>query len=494
MLRCVLEKRSFPRLIIGAQRGGAGKTLCTLGLVAALKTKGFKVIPFKKGPDYIDAGWLSFAAGGPCYNLDPFFMDDETILASFLSHAEEGGIAIIEGNRGLFDGVDLEGSCSTAQLARHLKAPIILVLDCTKVTRTLAAFVKGCQLFEPDLEIRGVILNQIVRSRHERIIRESIEKYTSIPVLGVLPRLKNFVFPMRHLGLLPWQEHHDGQQVIEVLRDAFLKNVNLEALVEIAKQAPPLEGKALDYERKFISSLTIGLFRDAAFQFYYPENISYLTALGAKLVELNALSLDRLPPLDALYIGGGFPETQATFLADNYSLRKDLREAIEAGLPVYAECGGLMYLGREILWRGKKYPMVGALPMDFEVRERPQGHGYVVGRVVGPNPFYAQGTLIRGHEFHYSCPINVQEEAISFAFSLEKGHGFGQKRDGVVYRNILGAYTHVHVLGVPEWAQGLIEAAKRYNFQNYSLHSERKEVEEGSGREGSLASGTAASK
>ncbi len=473
-----MGKNLFPRIVIAAQKGGAGKTLCTIGIISALKARGFKIVPFKKGPDYIDAGWLSFAAHANCYNLDPFFMDDEVIISSFLSHAPEGDIAIIEGNRGLFDGVDIEGTCSTARLARLLKAPIILVLDCTKVTRTLAAFVKGCQVFDTDLYIVGVILNQIVRRRHEKIIRQCIEKYTGLEVIGAIPRVKDFTFPMRHLGLLPWQEHQDGEEVVEVLKEIFLKYVDIQRIFTLARQAPPLEGSPFSYKDPSSFDVTIGIFRDSAFQFYYPENITSLTSLGAKIIEFDSISLNRLPSVDAIYIGGGFPETQASVLADNYSLRQDLKEAIEDGLPVYAECGGLMYLGREILWHGNRYPMVGAIPVDFEVKERPQGHGYVVCRVVRSNPFYSQGILIRGHEFHYSRPVNMQENGLSFAFALEKGHGFGNKKDGVIYRNVLGAYTHVHALGVRQWAQGIIDMAKKYKRKNYTLHSKRKEVDD----------------
>ncbi len=475
-----MASKSCPRIVIAAQRGGAGKTLCTLGLVAALRAQGQKVIPFKKGPDYIDAGWLSFAAGSPCYNLDPFFMSEETIISSFVARACKDSVAIVEGNRGLLDGVDPLGTCSTAQLARLLKAPVILVLDCTKVTRTLAAFVKGCQILEEGLHLAGVILNHVVRARHERIIRESIEQYTGVPILGILPRLKNFVFPMRHLGLLPWQEHEDGAEIVTRLRDLFLENVDLEAIVRIAQETDPLKAPSLTWPEKQ-ASVRIGLFRDAAFQFYYPENIEALKMLGAEIVELNALELNALPPIDALYIGGGFPETQAPLLVENRSLRKDLKEAIEAGLPVYAECGGLMYLGRQITWRGQKYPMVGALPVDFEVCERPQGHGYVVAQVVAPNPYYPSGILVKGHEFHYSRPVNLGD-GVHFAFKLEKGHGFGQRYDGLVYKNVLGAYTHVHALGLKDWAVGLVEAALRFKARNFSLHPERKEVEEGSSK------------
>ena len=457
-----MKRFSLPRLIISAQKGGAGKTLFALGLVAALRKSGEKVIPFKKGPDYIDAGWLSFAAQHPCYNLDPFFMSSEVIKASFLRHAASDAIAVIEGNRGLLDGVDSQGSCSTAQLARILKVPVILVLDCTKVTRTLAAFVKGCQVLEEDLFFGGVILNQIVRARHERIITQSIEEHTGLKVLGIMPRLRKFRLPMRHLGLLPWQEHGEGQKIIDRLAQVVQENVDLDKVKELAYQTVPLYGEPLKWPEK-IASVRIGVFRDKAFQFYYPENLAALEALGVELIFLDAMN-DRTLPADihALYIGGGFPETQAEELAANESLRRDLREALKAGLPLYAECGGLMFLGRCIKWQGKSYEMVGILPVDFEVREKPQGHGYVRAIVSNPNPFYPLGTELLGHEFHYSCPVNVKEDEISLALTLEKGHGFQQKLDGVVYRNIFGAYTHIHVLGQPLWAKGIFEAALRW--------------------------------
>ncbi|WP_457755632.1 cobyrinate a,c-diamide synthase [Thermodesulfatator indicus] len=453
---------NFPRLLISAQKGGAGKTLVSLGLVSALSSIGSNVIPFKKGPDYIDAGWLAFAAKRPCYNLDPFLMSSEIILSSFLSHAASDAIAIIEGNRGLFDGVDVQGSCSSAQLARILKTPVILVLDCTKVTRTLAAFVKGCQVLEPDLIFGGVILNQIVRLRHADIITRSIETYTDLNVLGVLPRLKNFSFPMRHLGLLPWQEHGEGEVIIKILTEKIKENVDLDKVLEVAQNAPSFSSSVPIFWPNREKDVKIGVFRDEAFQFYYPENLEALTALGAELIFLDALRDSSLPSLDALYIGGGFPETQAEYLEANSSLRKDIKEAALAGLPIYAECGGLMYLGRRILWQNKAFDMVGALPIDFEVGEKPQGHGYVKAKIVAENPFYPLNMELSGHEFHYSKPINWQKGDFSLVMKLSKGHGFYQGYDGVVYKNIFGAYTHVHVLGIPVWAVGLIEAAKKW--------------------------------
>ncbi|OAQ21321.1 cobyrinate a,c-diamide synthase [Thermosulfurimonas dismutans] len=457
----------IPRVVIAAQKGGAGKTFFTLGLLTALRKRGFKVVSFKKGPDYIDAGWLYRASGYPCRNLDPFLMDDETILALFSRGVQGSEVAIIEGNRGLYDGVDLEGSCSTARLARLLKAPIVLVLDCTKVTRTMAALLKGFLEFEEGVEIKGVILNRVARARHENIITRSIEYYTGIPVLGVLPRIK-VLFPERHLGLVPWQEFTLEESLFSKLEEIFRKNVDVSRIIDLAHQVPPLE---VSPKEIFISShelegVRIGVLRDKAFQFYYPENLEALSALGAELVFLDALKESRLPDIQALYIGGGFPETQAEALSENRSFMKDLKEAVEDGLPVYAECGGLMYLGEKIIWKGKTFPMTGVLPIDFEVKERPQGHGYTVVRVDEQNPFYPTGTVLQGHEFHYSLPIVKDDSRLKFCFKVERGFGFDGRRDGVLYKRALGTYTHVHVASTPAWLAGMCRVLSEKDWQD----------------------------
>ncbi len=448
---------AIPRLVVTAQKGGAGKTFFTLGLLGALRGRGLRVAPFKKGPDYIDAGWLARAAGYPCRNLDPFLMEEEQMLRLFWRGAEGAEIAVIEGNRGLYDGVDLEGSCSTARLARLLKAPILLVLDCTKVTRSLAALVKGFMEFEEGVALKGVVLNRVARSRHERIIRRSIEHYTGLPVLGALPRIK-CLFPERHLGLVPWQEYKEEEALLGRLATILRENVDLDRIITLAAEAPVLKIPSQELWRSSgeLRGCRIGVLRDRAFQFYYPENLEALEARGAELIFLDALKDRHLPALEALYIGGGFPETQAEILADNAAFRKDLRLAVEEGLPVYAECGGLMYLGRKILWRGHAFPMCEVLPIDFEVKERPQGHGYTVVRVVGSNPFYAKGILLQGHEFHYSLPVVKDERAVSFCFEIERGFGFDGRRDGVVYKRVLGTYTHVHVASTPQWLEGMV--------------------------------------
>ncbi|WP_456431341.1 cobyrinate a,c-diamide synthase [Thermosulfuriphilus sp.] len=458
----------IPRLTISALKGGAGKTLITLGILHGLRLKGLKVIPFKKGPDYIDAGWLGLVAGGNCYNLDPFMMDASAILDSFGKRIPGADLALVEGNRGLFDGADVEGSCSTAELAKRLASPIILVLDCTKVTRTIAAQVLGCLHFAPDLAIRGVILNRIARSRHERIVRESIEKYCDLPVLGVVPRVGNFL-PMRHLGLLPWQEYEERSRVLKILEEKVLANIDLEAILALAREVHPVSIPEVDSPPNSSFKVKIGIFRDAAFQFYYPENLEALESCGAELIFINALEDSRLPDIDALYIGGGFPETQAEFLESNQALRQDLREAIDDGLPVYAECGGLMYLGQRIIYQGRSFEMVGALGLDFEVCPRPQGHGYVIVRVENENPFYPKGLEIIGHEFHYSRPRG--EAGLNFAFRVLRGYGVDGFHDGIIYRNVLGTYTHIHALGCPLWAPAICRLAEEYHLYKAGLRT-----------------------
>ncbi len=452
---------SIPRIVVAAQKGGAGKTLFTIGLLRVLTRRGLRLAPFKKGPDYIDAGWLARASGAPCRNLDPFLMNEDQILRIFSLGARSADMAVIEGNRGLFDGVDLEGSCSTARLARLLKAPVILVLDCTKVTRSLAALVQGFQAFEEGVSIRGVVLNRVARPRHENIITRSIEHYTGVPVLGALPRIK-FPFPERHLGLIPWQEYQAEGDLFAILEETLLKSLDLDRLLALAREAEPLalREEALWPSSGELAGVKIGVIRDRAFQFYYPENLEALEALGADLIFIDALKDRRLPEIQALYIGGGFPETQAEVLSENRSFLQDLREAGEEGLPIYAECGGLMYLGETVSWKGRSYPLCGLLPIEFEVHERPVGHGYAVVRVGAENPFYPVGSLLQGHEFHYSRPRIRDPRRVRLVLEVERGFGFDGEKDGAVYKRVFGTYTHVHVVSTPLWLEGMVRAVQ----------------------------------
>jgi len=456
-----------PRVIIGALKGGSGKTILSLGLVSAWRQKGLKIAPFKKGPDFIDAGWLAFAAERPCYNLDPFLMNEDQIMASFLSRSDHSDLSVIEGNRGLFDGLDVDGCCSTAELAKLLKAPVLIILDVSMATRTVGAVVKGCQVFDPDLDIAGVILNRVAGSRQEGLIRETIERYCGLPVLGAVPKLKETPFPERHMGLVPFQERDEAEKAVSWARKTVQDNLQLDEILEIAQRPEPV-GSSLQYGGAAPPVMfsrpapRIGFIRDRAFWFYYPENLEQLERLGAVLVEVNAISSPELPQVDALYIGGGFPETQARALADNRDFRTSLRQEIENGLPVYAECGGFMYLGERLLVNSQSYPMVGALPVEFVLQKRPQGHGYTVLEVASPNPYYAVGEKLRGHEFHYSLPVLTREEGLTFAFTVGRGRGIDGLRDGICRKNLLATYTHVHAAGNPDWGKGICQAALGY--------------------------------
>ncbi len=455
---------NIPRLTISSHKGGAGKTIFTLGLINLLKEKGIKIAPFKKGPDYIDAGWLSKVAEMPCRNLDLFLFDKKDVLKAFYLGSKDFDIAIIEGNRGLYDGVDEEGSCSTAELAKLLKTPVIFVVDCTKATRSISALVKGFIEFDREIEIKGVILNNIARARHERIIRNTIERYTEAKVLGVIPRLKNPV-KERHLGLVTSFERDSSY--LKELKEIFSENLDLEEIIRIAKDASPLKIPEINLNinaKKY--NLKIGVFLDKAFQFYYPENFEFLQSQGAELVFINSFEARGLPEdISGLYLGGGFPEVYAEILAENRELKKEVKEAIASGMPVYAECGGLMYLGEEIEWQGKNFPMTGVLPIKFKVDTKPHGHGYVIAKVVSENPYFKINDTILGHEFHYSYPYKIDfKNGMKTVFKLEKGTGLDGANDGISYKNLFASYTHIHIFSVKYWAENFLELA--YKFKN----------------------------
>ena len=452
--------QSYPRLIIAALRGGAGKTVISVALATALKRRGLTVIPFKKGPDYIDAAWLSQAASVSCHNLDTFLMGTEEVVRSFSLNVRENGIALIEGNRGIYDGVNAAGEFSTAELAKLLRAPVILVVDCDKITRTAAALVLGCCHLDPAVDICGVILSRVGSSRHAEVIKQTIKDYCNLPVFGVVPRLNDLPFTERHLGLIPPQEHCGIQGALSKAAAIAEEYLDIEGLIRVARSAPPWQGispsRIAGFDKTSLSKVSIGVIRDTAFQFYYPENLDALVQRGANLIEINALEARALPQIDVLYIGGGFPETQAKRLADNEQFRLSLGRAAMQGLPVYAECGGFMYLGKSLTIGENCYPMVGALPVEFGIEKRPQGHGYICLEVDRENPFFPVGTKLKGHEFHYGRILSLKnEDEINTVFHILRGTGMGKARDGMVRKNILAGFTHLHALGTPAWAEAL---------------------------------------
>ena len=454
----------MPRLVVGGLSGGAGKTLVSLGLLLFAQRRGVRTRAFKKGPDYIDTAWLSWAAGHPAHNLDTFLMGYDGAAAAFAAHSLPGALNVIEGNRGLYDGFDARGTHSTAELAKTLGAPVVLVLDATKVTRTAAAMVLGCQRLDPSVRIAGVILNQVSGSRHEQVLREAIEVVCGIPVLGAIPRIQTTsLLPERHLGLVVPEDYPDREALRATLEEMVGSRLEFEQLWSLSCQAPTLEPPAKP--RPGLPDgigLKIGYLRDSAFTFYYPENLDLLSLAGAELVPISALSATSLPEdLDALYIGGGFPETHCEALAANGTFLASVRCAAERGLPIYAECGGLMLLARAILWQGQRHPMAGVLPFEVQVCARPQGHGYTELYVDAENAFFPLGSILRGHEFHYSG-ILPGTDLPSTACEVRRGVGCGGGRDGVVVGNLWASYTHLHALATPEWAAGFLHAARRF--------------------------------
>ncbi len=447
---------AVPRLVIGAPHGRSGKTTVTLALVAALSSRGIVVQPFKKGPDYIDPSWLSAAGKSTARNLDPFMLQPGALLSSFARGTQGADLALIEGNHGLYDSLDEEGNGSTAALARLYQAPILLVVDAARMGRSAAALVEGYQYFEPDTNLAGVILNNVAGVRHRDKLQRAIEEHCGIPVVGMLPRDEELAIPDRHLGLIPREEYElEASGPLEALRRAAEEHFDLESILEIARSAPPIELPATEAPLPKTPTRRVGVIRDAVFTFYYPENLEALQAAGAELVFINSLADTRLPKVDALYIGGGFPEVFAQELAANAALRADIRAAIDNDLPVYAECGGLMYLARSLRWGKQCASMVGALACEVEMVDGPQGHGYVEAQVIAQNPLFRVGDVLRGHEYHHSRVINLE---LPLAYRLVRGHGVASGCDGIVYRRTLAAFTHLHAMGTPQWAEALVGA------------------------------------
>jgi len=476
----IVSREKVPGVVIAGLRGGSGKTIISLGITAAWRARNITVAPFKKGPDYIDAGWLSRAAGRPCYNLDTYLCAQSVVQTSYLIHSQSCDVAMVEGNRGLFDGIDIEGTTSTSELAKLLDLPVVLVLDCTKSTRTMAAVLMGCMQFDPDINICGVILNRLAGKRHEGKVRANIERFCNIPVLGALPKLKQEDFPERHMGLVTSAEHGERDTSLTRAGQVAQDNVDIDRLfrlvtsckgpgmphVDNAGQEPTavLEINTSENQDPVTDNgaVTIGVVRDSAFQFYYPDNIEALENLGARIKFISPLSQSDIPDVDAIYMGGGFPETHATQLSANQAFRDNLKALSRKGLPIYAECGGLIFLGESICLDDVVYPMTDILPLRFGLSKRPQGHGYTEVEVVNDNPFYAKGEVLRGHEFRYSKVLSIDYDDTSMAFKMTRGKGILEKKDGFFKDNTFGTYTHIHALGSTGWAPSLIAKARLF--------------------------------
>lgn len=454
----------FPRVTIGALKGGSGKTIISAGIAAAMNEDGMNIRTFKKGPDFIDTSWLAAASGKPCYNLDTFMMGENGVLATFLEKSEGVDLSIIEGNRGLFDGMDQEGSQSTARLAEIVSSPVILVVDASKSTRTVAAMVHGCMTFDGGCNIQGVILNRVAGIRHHDMVKRSVEKYCGIPVIGAVPKLDD-ILPERHMGLIPPQETGLHESIIKKLSVIMKECIDIDAVIAIAGKAVELDvpETVKDSREGTAHGPRIGIFRDSAFQFYYEENLEGLQNCGAELVEISPVSDAALPDVDALYIGGGFPETHAKIIHSNISFRDSIRAAVERGMPVYAECGGIVYLGRKLSMDGNVYDMAGILPLEFFLENKPGRHGYTLMEAINDNsPFFEKGAVLKGHEFHYTKVVNWKESGLKTTIEMKRGHGMDGRGDGILYGSVFGMYNHIHVKSVPGWAKAIVSAAESF--------------------------------
>ena len=454
-----------PRLLVSAAHKSSGKTTISVGLCAALREQGRVVQAFKKGPDYIDPMWLAQATGRDCFNLDPYLSGHDEIVAMFARCAQGADISIVEGNKGLYDGLALDGSNSNAALAHMLALPVLLVIDAQGMTRGVAPLILGYQAFDRNIRIAGVVLNKLGGSRHEAKLRAVIEHYTDVLVLGAVASDPGLSLIERHLGLMPNAELDDAAERVQGLGQRIAAQVDLRRIVEIANSAGtlpeplPLRSGGAAPRSPRQTPVLIGIARDKAFGFYYPDDLEALRAAGAELLPFDILHDARLPAVDALFIGGGFPEVFMAELEANGSLRGEIAAAIAAGLPAYAECGGLMYLARSLSWQGRTCRMVGAIPGDVTMHERPVGRGYVRLRPTAQHPWPAACSgvddNVLAHEFHYSSLDNLAPE-VQFAYRVERGHGVDGRHDGLIHRNLLASYAHLRGVGAGGWPERFV--------------------------------------
>jgi cobyrinic acid a,c-diamide synthase len=435
-----VPRDAVAHILISAARKSSGKTTLSIGLAAALAERGLAVQAFKKGPDYIDPMWLARATGRPCFNLDFNTQTNEEILATFSGRGRGADLSVIEGNKGLYDGMDVEGSDASAALAKLLQSPVLLVLDASGITRGIAPLVLGYRTFDPHVAIRGVILNNVLGPRHERKLRQALERYTDVEVLGAIGRDEAMVIAERHLGLTTPGETAALDERIGRIARRVSDALDLDRVIEIARGAPAPAPAAPAAKPQDRADVRLGIARDKAFGFYYPDDLEALERAGAELVFFDTLTDSALPVVDGLFIG---------------ALRSDIRGAIEGGLPTYAECGGLMYLCRSISWDDERREMVGVVPADAVMHGRPQGRGLVQLEEtgVGPWPLPAERPAppIRAHEFHYAALENLGPGA-AFAYRVKRGHGIDGAHDGIVISNLLATFSHLRDTAANHWA------------------------------------------
>lgn len=433
---------SVPKIVVAGVTSGVGKTTVAVAIMHALCRKGLKVQSFKVGPDFIDPSYHTLVTGRQSRNLDVWLMGRRGVLESFASACEGADVAVIEGVMGLYDGMSgMNNYASTAHVAKILDAPVVLVVDAGKGARSIAAIVLGFLRFDRSVRIAGIILNNVAGEKHERYIADALAGRVNAPVLGVIGREGGIRMEERHLGLVPAQElQKEKRDAIMRTARRVAEQINVDRVLALAGKSPLLGAPVMQKTRKARASIAVAL--DESFNFYYQDNLDALKRAGAKLVFFSPVNDRRLPQADGIIFGGGFPEVLADRLERNATMMKSIAKAVDGGMPVYGECGGLMYLTRSIRgYRGEKKArrMAGLIDADTVMTSR-LTLNYTEARCDGP--VFGRASL-RGHEFHYSSIENISQDS-RFAYFMKKGRGVVDGKDGFVVGNGLAAYMHLH--------------------------------------------------
>ena len=429
----------IPRIIIAGASSGVGKTSITCSIIYALQKHGFSVQPFKVGPDYIDPGYLSSISKHETYNLDAWLMGKKQLLTSFISNSKSD-ISVIEGVMGYYDGFGGDSNyASTHHVASLTKSPVLLVLDASKTSRSIAATALGFLKFHRNSHIVGIILNKIGSIKHELLCRSALEK-TKIPIIGVIPKNSLLNMPSRHLGLISTLENKILKKQIEKISKIISEFIDINKIIKIAKTSIDLVKESKFAHKKTKTTIAVAL--DTSFNFYYQDNLEALRREGADLKFFSPIKDKKIPKCDGLYIGGGFPEILGKSLAKNQQIKKSIKNLSEDNLPIYAECGGLMYLTKSILSDNKKYKMIGLFDAETKMTKKMRLN-YTKGRIISKNTLSDKSRNFQGHEFHYSHLENVSSDS-KFAYSLEIGEGIKNHQDGLIQNNTLASYGHLY--------------------------------------------------
>jgi cobyrinic acid a,c-diamide synthase len=456
---------NVPRIVIAGACSGVGKTTISVGLMNALRDAGFRVQAFKVGPDYIDPSYHRAATGRASGNLDAWMVPQDQIVELFTREAASADIAVVEGVMGLYDGLSgLDETGSTAHIAKILRCPVILVIDVYSMARTAAAVALGYKRFDESVNISGIILNRVGGISHAAWCKQAIEGATGIPVVGSLPRNAEIELPERHLGLIPTPEKEPVDRFFSKTTDFIRSNVDLDAVIKIAKSAPeiPRVKHPIYPAKKHPKTVAIGIAFDEAFNFYYSGNLDLLEAYGAELRYFSPIHDQALPAdVDGLYIGGGFPEMLSKELEANGAMQRAVKAAAESGMPIYAECGGLMYLTDSIVdFEGKSFRMTGVLH-GKTVMVRKVLLNYALAEITRDNPLSKAGNHLKGHEFHSSKIVDLPADA-EFAYTLRRGEGIDGKHDGWLQQNVLASYMHVHFAQEANVAPNFVTSCRQH--------------------------------